>query len=65
VGRQKKPVLLIWGTKDAVLPFHNSEKVKAAVPHLLFHAIEGGGHNSNYENAVVANSILLKFFQDP
>ncbi len=65
VGRQKKPVLLVWGTKDAVLPFHNSEKVKAAMPHLLFHAIDGGGHNSNYENAVIANSILLKFFQDP
>jgi len=65
VGRQKKPVLLIWGTKDAILPFHNSDKVKKAVPDLVFHAIEGGGHNSNYENAVIANSIMLKFLNEP
>ena len=64
VGKLKKPVLLIWGTKDAVLPFHNSDKVKEAVPNLIFHAIDGGGHNSNYEHAVMANPVLISFFRD-
>lgn len=63
VGKQKKPVLLIWGRNDHVLPFTNSEKVKEAIPHLKFYAIQGAGHNSNYENPEIVNPLLLRFFR--
>lgn len=61
VGKQEKPVLLIWGRQDDVLPFKNSEKVKEAIPHVLFHAIKGAGHNLIYENPEIVNPILYEF----
>ncbi len=63
VGKQKKPVLLLWGTEDKLLPLSNSEKVRKAIPHLEFHAIDGAGHNLNYENFNEANPILTEFIK--
>lgn len=64
IGRQNKPLLLIWGREDSVLPFANSEKIKNAVPRTEFHAVEGAGHNVNYENPEVVNPILRSFLQN-
>ena len=61
IGEQQIPVLLLWGRKDRVLPFENNEKVKAAIPHLLFRDIDGAGHNLGYEFPEVVNPILLDF----
>ena len=61
LGKQKTPVLLIWGNKDQVLPFSNSKKVKAAIQHVEFHEIENAGHNVNYENPEMVNPFLVKF----
>jgi len=61
VGKQQKPVLLLWGRKDHVLPFENSEKLKQAIPHLLFRDIAGAGHNLNYENPEIVNPMLTEF----
>ena len=61
VGQQQKPVLLLWGHKDNVLPFANSEKVQEAIPHLEFRDIVGAGHNLNYENPEIVNPILQEF----
>lgn len=63
VGKHKKPVLLIWGRKDHVLPFMNSERVKEVIPHLEFHAIQGAGHNLNYENPKIVNPLLIRFLR--
>jgi len=62
VGRQKKPVLLIWGRQDRVLPFEKSQKVLAAIPNAEFQAIDDAGHNLNYENPEAVNAILRNFF---
>ena len=61
VGKLQTPSLLIWGRKDAVLPFSNSEKVQAAIPHVTLNAVDGAGHNLNYENPEIVNSKLLAF----
>lgn len=61
VGQQQKPVLLLWGHKDNVLPFANSEKVREAIPHLVFRDIVDAGHNLNYENPEIVNPILQEF----
>ncbi|WP_455205425.1 alpha/beta fold hydrolase [Kaarinaea lacus] len=61
IGKQQIPVLLLWGRKDQVLPFENSAKVKAAIPHLLFRDIDGAGHNLGYEFPEVVNPILQDF----
>jgi pimeloyl-ACP methyl ester carboxylesterase len=61
VGQQQKPVLLLWGHKDKVLPYANSEKVREAIPHLEFRDILGAGHNLNYENPEIVNPMLQEF----
>ena len=61
VGQQQKPVLLLWGHNDNVLPFANSERVREAIPHLEFRDIVGAGHNLNYENPEIVNPILQEF----
>ncbi len=64
LGKQNKPVLLIWGDKDQILPFSNSENIKAAISHVEFHAIENAGHNVNYENPEIVNPILVTFLKN-
>lgn len=63
VGKQGRPVLLIWGRRDRVLPFSHSERVKETIPHVQFHAIDDGGHQSNYENYEIVNPILIRFLK--
>jgi len=63
VGQQGKPVLLIWGREDRVIPFATSEKVIAAIPHAEFHAIADAGHVPHLERPDVVNPILIEFLQ--
>lgn len=64
VGEQQKPILLIWGDQDKVLPISNSLKVKQAIPHARVHTIVGAGHNLNYENPENVNPLLVEFLKD-
>ena len=63
VGRQSFPVQLIWGTKDQTVPIRLSEGVRAAIPRMQFHPIEGAGHLPHMERAETVNAILLGFLQ--
>lgn len=61
VGRQDRPVMLIWGRKGRVVPFELSEKVRELIPHVEFHAIDEAGHVPHYERPEVVNPLLVKF----
>ncbi len=61
VGRQEREVLLLWGQEDATIPLPTSEKVRAAIPHLEFHAIPQAGHVCQYERPDLVNPILSAF----
>ena len=63
VGEQKRPVLLIWGREDSVIPFAISDKVKAAIPHAEFHAIDDAGHVPHLERPDAVNPILIEFLR--
>jgi pimeloyl-ACP methyl ester carboxylesterase len=63
VGKLEKPALLLWGRRDAVLPFDNSAKVLEAIPHAEFHAIDVAGHNLNYEDSEIVNPLLVDFLE--
>ncbi len=63
VGKQKRPVLLIWGKKDAVVPFSNNEKVKQAIPQVEFHPLDKPGHTLTLEEPDVVSRILIGFFK--
>ncbi|MCX5758202.1 MAG: alpha/beta hydrolase, partial [Candidatus Hydrogenedentes bacterium] len=61
VGSQKRDGMLLWGTRDTVVPYEVHERVKELIPWLDFRPIDGGRHCVNYENADAVNPILIAF----
>lgn len=61
--QEKKPVLLIWGEKDDVIPVSEANVVQALVPHIEYHMIKDAGHVPHYEFPNIVNPILRQFFQ--
>ncbi len=63
VGDSRKPVLLVWGKEDRVLPFATAEKAMAAMPQAELLAVEQAGHASHYEKRDVVNTAILRFLR--
>ena len=64
IGKMDKPVLLFWGRQDHTVPFDHSDVLRAAIPHVEFHAIENCEHVPHYDKPEEVNPILLKFLRD-
>lgn len=62
LGKSDKPLLLIWGENDQVLPFSDSDLVRQALPNSDFHRIEQAGHLPHYEQPAQVNPLLANFF---
>jgi len=45
------------------VPFEQSDDLRAAIPHVQFHAFENCGHIPHYEKPEVVNPILLEFLR--
>ena len=63
VGRSGKAGILFWGTNDRVVSFDHHEHVRAAIPDIEFHVIDGAGHTSNYEVPDIVNPQLIAFLK--
>jgi pimeloyl-ACP methyl ester carboxylesterase len=63
VGKQKRPMMLIWGKDDEILPFSLSRKVKEVIPHIEFHSIDKAGHSSHYEKPEAINPLIVEFLE--
>lgn len=63
VERLGKPVLLLWGRYDSVLPLKISELARAALPHAIFHTIDNAGHIPHYEKPQIVNPLILDFLR--
>lgn len=63
LGRDKKPLLLIWGEKDDVIPVSEASVVQALVPHTEYYMIKAAGHVPHYEFPNIVNPILRQFFR--
>jgi len=61
VGEQGRPLLLIWGREDRIVPFQLSEIAREAMPNADFHAIDDAGHVPHYERPGVVNPLLIDF----
>ncbi len=59
----RKPLLLLWGREDRIIPFTVGPEIRDALPAVNFVPIEDTGHNSNYETPDVANREMIRFFQ--
>ena len=62
-GRHSRPVLLIWGKQDAVIPFAHSARVKKAMPRAQLVAVQNAGHVCPYESPGVVNAVMVAFLQ--
>jgi len=63
VGKQERPVLLIWGREDQTTPLDGSEKLRQVMPQVEFHIIEEAGHVPQYERPEAVNPILIEFLK--
>ncbi len=63
VGRQERPVLLIWGRHDRVVPFRTSAQVLKSIPQAELQTVEQAGHVSHYEQPEVVTPLLIGFLQ--
>lgn len=61
LGALGKPVLLVWGRHDAVVPFPNAERVKERVRASRLVVVEDAGHIPNWERPEVVNAALVDF----
>ena len=62
LGRQPRPVMLVWGLEDAVIPYKYAAKVKQAMPAAALHVADHAGHNIHYEWPDTVNPLLIRFF---
>ena len=63
LGDLGKPVLLIWGRQDAVVPFESSARVRELVRPSMFLAVDDAGHMALYEQPQAVNAALRTFFR--
>lgn len=61
VGKLHKPVMLIWGRLDDLVPLSQSEALVEAVPGMEVHIIENATHIPHYEKPEETNPLLLRF----
>ena len=58
IGKFSKPVCIIHGTSDFIVPISNSEKAVALYPNATLHRIEGANHGFNAANLGAMGSIM-------
>jgi pimeloyl-ACP methyl ester carboxylesterase len=61
VGRSGKPLALIWGTQDDVVPFVLHARALELLTGVEFHRIEDAGHAVNFEEPEKVNPALVEF----
>ncbi|MFQ5479302.1 MAG: alpha/beta fold hydrolase [Candidatus Binatia bacterium] len=61
LGLLDKPVLLVWGEEDEIVPFEGSRRLLAAVPSAEFHAVAGARHSLPFTRPHVLNPLLAAF----
>jgi pimeloyl-ACP methyl ester carboxylesterase len=59
----KAPTLLIWGEKDMMIPFSNSEQYLKSVPNIRLVALAGVGHLPQEEEADRGLAALKAFIR--
>ena len=63
IGKNRTPVLLIWGTKDTFPPYRNSDIARNLMPNARFLPVYQAGHASHLEQPETVNHGMIKFLQ--
>lgn len=64
VKEQGIPVLLTWGTSDQKLPGESMSRLRALLPSIEYHELDGAGHLAHYEFPERINPLLIRFLTD-
>lgn len=65
IGRQRTPVLLVWGRDDTTTPFAHSADVQRAIPQAQLLAVDGAAHLPHLEQPALVNPALAAFLAPP
>jgi pimeloyl-ACP methyl ester carboxylesterase len=63
VGKQSRPVMLIWGTLDEDISPDMVQAIKGSMPDLKFEQLDGVGHDPQVEVADKFNSLIISFLK--
>ena len=63
VGKQSRPILLIWGTLDEDITPEMVQEIKKAMPNLDFKQLDGIGHDPQVEVPDKVNSLIIDFLK--
>ena len=61
VGRQKRDVLLIWGTEETGVTKPMVNNIRSFVPRLTFKPVEGVGHGIVFQKPEIVNKLIIDF----
>ncbi len=61
VGQSGRPVLLLWGRYDKVVPFANAARVRAAMPAAKFVELEKSGHIPTIDESARTHRVMKNF----
>jgi pimeloyl-ACP methyl ester carboxylesterase len=61
VGRQKRDVLLIWGTEDTGVTKPMIGDIQSAIPRLTFKPVEDVGHGIVFQKPETVNKLIINF----
>ena len=65
LGRQGRPVLLIWGEEDQVVPAQTPDRLAQAIPGLEIRRVARAGHAVHQERPKEVNPALVEFLTRP
>ena len=61
VGKQKRDVLLIWGTDDREITKEMIRDIQTFIPLVIFKPVEGVGHGIVFQKPEEVNKLILSF----
>ncbi len=63
VGKQNRPIMLIWCTLDEDITPPMVEEIRKSMPNLVFKRLDGIGHDPQVEVPDTVNSLLIDFLK--
>ncbi len=64
VGRERRPVLVVWGKQDPNVPFEFSAPLMEAMPRARLLAVDQSGHLPQWEQPAVVHPALIAFLRE-
>ncbi len=64
VGRDRRPVLVIWGKQDPNVPFELSASLMAVMPYARLIAVDQAGHLPQWERPDIVQPAIVSFLRE-